>query len=146
MDILFKKWSGPLLLPRDSRKEETFCTLYRDRGMACAVRGRYMASMCWLYESQHHAPGRSSKRVSATEDKYSREVQACELFGYLCPKMMIMFCAKAELIIIHFFFSHFLSCPLALWFFGWRDCLWVYPSRESLEKEVESCLLHLLEC
>ena len=39
------------------------------------------------------------------EDKYSREVEACELFGYLCTNIMIMFCAKAELIIMHFFFT-----------------------------------------
>lgn len=145
MDILFKKWRGPLLLPRDARWEETFCALYRDRGMAYAVRGQYLASMCWPYVSQHHAPGRNSKSMSAIEDKYSRAVEACELFGYLCTNIMIMFYAKAELIIMHFF-SHFLSCPLALWFFGWRDYLWVYPSRQSLEKEVESCLLHLLAC
>ena len=115
MEILFKKWSGPLLLPRDARWEETFCALYRDRDMACAAQGQLMASMCWPYVSQHHELGRNSKRVSVIEDKYLREIEACELFGYLCTKIMIMFCTKAEPIIICFTFPKLPTNPLIFW-------------------------------
>lgn len=49
------------------------------------------------------------------EDKYSREVEACEFFGYLCTKIMIMFRAKAEPVIIFFTFPKLPTNPLIFW-------------------------------
>ena len=142
MDILFKKWSGPLLLPRGARWEETFCVLYRDRDMACAVQGQLMASLCWPYVSQHHALRQELKEGECDWRQVLEGSRGMWIIWISLHKDNDYVLCKSRT--YYHFFSHFLSCPPTLWFFGWRNYLWVYPSRESLEKEVESCLLRVL--
>lgn len=123
---------APLFYPGIPGKRRLSAPLYRDRGMACGVVQVGIWHLCmtiWVTAIAHQA---GAQRGWGDEDKYSRKYRH-ELFGHLCSKMMIALC-KAELIIIHFFFT-FPKLPTSPLIFGWGIACGYTPVEKSLEKE-----------